>query len=153
MRGELDTFRVPSKLLNDEGKIADQGDVGRALYMVCEAKGLLGSYHTVSRQFSRRIVKPAHSVPFYRLMEFGWQPSVSHSDFAGILNANGLYSFTVGIPQLMFAIAFLASQGTPVEFLCAAKDPNMLAVEGCPDPSWDNCTYCAQFWRNSGQLF
>ena len=47
----------------------------------------------------------------------------------------------MGIPQLMFAIAFLASQGTPVEFLCAAKDPNMLAVEGCPDPSWDNCTY------------
>ena len=149
MRGELDTFRVPSKLLNDEGKIADQGDVGRALYMVCEAKGLLGSYHTVSRQFSRRIVKPAHSVPFYRLMEFGWQPSVSHSDFAGILNANGLYSFTVGIPQLMFAIAFLASQGTPVEFLCAAKDPNMLPVEGCPadlhfpGTHWKNGTACA----------
>ena len=149
MRGELDTFRVPSKLLNDEGKIADQGDVGRALYMVCEAKGLLGSYHTVSRQFSRRIVKPAHSVPFYRLMEFGWQPSVSHSDFAGILNANGLYSFTVGIPQLMFAIAFLASQGTPVEFLCAAKDPNLPPVEGCPDgnnhtatwPIGTPCTY------------
>ena len=149
MRGELDTFRVPSKLLNDEGKIADQGDVGRALYMVCEAKGLLGSYHTVSRQFSRRIVKPAHSVPFYRLMEFGWQPSVSHSDFAGILNANGLYSFTVGIPQLMFAIAFLASQGTPVEFLCAAKDPNLPPVEGCPDgnnhtatwPVGTPCTY------------
>ena len=149
MRGELDTFRVPSKLLNDEGKIADQGDVGRALYMVCEAKGLLGSYHTVSRQFSRRIVKPAHSVPFYRLMEFGWQPSVSHSDFAGILNANGLYSFTVGIPQLMFAIAFLASQGTPVEFLCAAKDPNLPPVEGCPadlhfpGTHWKNGTACA----------
>ena len=61
-------------------------------------------------------------------MEFGWQPSVSHSDFAGILNANGLYSFTVGIPQLMFAIAFLASQGTPVEFLCAAKDPRLKSL-------------------------
>jgi hypothetical protein len=147
MRGELDTFRVPSKLLNDEGKIADQGDVGRALYMVCEAKGLLGSYHTVSRQFSRRIVKPAHSVPFYRLMEFGWQPSVSHSDFAGILNANGLYSFTVGIPQLMFAIAFLASQGTPVEFLCASKDPNLPPVEGCPSAfnqtHWPEGTPCS----------
>ena len=125
----------------EDRKIADQGDVGRALYMVCEAKGLLGSYHTVSRQFSRRIVKPAHSVPFYRLMEFGWQPSVSHSDFAGILNANGLYSFTVGIPQLMFAIAFLASQGTPVEFLCAAKDQNLPPVEGCPDGNNHTATW------------
>merc|ERR1719197_908745 len=143
MRGELDTFRVPSKLLNDEGKIADQGDVGRALYMVCEAKGLLGSYHTVSRQFSRRIVKPAHSVPFYRLMEFGWQPSVSHSDFAGILNANALYTFTIGFPQLIFGFCFMASQDSVSQFLCDAKNPNNPEAANCPgDPTiWTNCTY------------
>ena len=40
-------------------------------------------------------------------MYFGWQPSVSHMDFAGILNANAIYSFTVGLPQLIFSIAFL----------------------------------------------
>ena len=31
-----------------------------------------------------------------RLMWYGWQPTVSHTDFAGILNANALYSFTIG---------------------------------------------------------
>ena len=45
-------------------------------------------------------------------MEFGWQPSVSHTDFAGILNANGLYTFTVGVPQLFFSISFSATPRT-----------------------------------------
>ena len=48
----------------------------------------------------RRVVKPTHSIPLVRLMVYGWQPTVSHSDFAGILNANALYSFTVGFPQV-----------------------------------------------------
>ena len=81
----------------------------RALYMICEAKGILHSYHQASRSFSRRIVKPSHSIPYYRLMEYGWQPSVTHTDFAGILNANALYSFTVGFPQLFFSIAFIVT--------------------------------------------
>ena len=134
---------MPSKLLNDEGKIADQGDVSRALYMVCEAKGL-GSYHTVSAVLAPdRQARPLGAL----LPADGVRAAVVSSDFAGILNANGLYSFTVGIPQLMFAIAFLASQGTPVEFLCAAKDPNLPPVEGYPadlhPTHWKNGTACA----------
>ena len=28
---------------------------------------------------------PVHSIPLIRLMVFGWQPTISHTDFAGIL--------------------------------------------------------------------
>lgn len=44
-----------------------------------------------------------HSIPFYRLASFGWQGDLDPMDFAGILNANALYSFTVGTPQLFFS--------------------------------------------------
>jgi hypothetical protein len=107
MLKQLDSYKVDKKLCDEKGNILD---MLRALYMICEAKGILHSYHQASRAFSRRIVKPSHSIPYYRLMEFGWQPSVSHTDFAGILNANGLYSFTVGFPQLFFSISFIAAQ-------------------------------------------
>ena len=79
------------------------------LFLLCEARGILASYYKASRSFARRIVKPSHSVPYYRLMIYGWQPSVSHFDFAGILNANAMYSFTVGLPQLLFSILFMVS--------------------------------------------
>jgi len=52
-------------------------------------------------------VKPEHSTPMVRLKVFGWQPTIDHMDFAGILNANALYSFTIGTPQLGFAVFFL----------------------------------------------
>ena len=106
---QLDSYKIDKKLIDDKGRITDPL---RALYMICEAKGILHSYHQASRTFSRRIVKPQHSIPFYRLMEFGWQPSVSHTDFAGILNANGLYTFTVGVPQPVFSISFSATPRT-----------------------------------------
>lgn len=48
-------------------------------------------------------------------MVFGWQPSVSHTDFAGILNANALYSFTIGLPQFACTIFFTTQM--PGEFL------------------------------------
>ena len=76
----IDSYKLPAKLLDDHGKVMDEK---RALFMICEAKGIVHSYHQASRTFARRIVRPAHSTPFYRLMEFGWQPSVSHTDFAG----------------------------------------------------------------------
>jgi len=117
MYKHIDSYKVPAKLLDKKGKITDPL---RALYMICEAKGILHSYHQASRTFARRIVKPSHSTPYYRLMEYGWQPSVSHTDFAGILNANALYSFTVGFPQLFFSLAFIASaESGSVE--CEAK--------------------------------
>lgn len=40
----------------------------------------------------------------------GWSWSTSHMDFAGILNANALYSFTIGVPQLGFALYFLLAK-------------------------------------------
>ena len=53
------------------------------------------------------VVNIPHSTPFLRLMRFGWQPTIDPVDFAGILNANALYSFTIGTPQLGFAIWFI----------------------------------------------
>jgi len=129
---QLDTYKVDKKLVDKKGKITDPL---RALFMICEAKGILHSYHQASRTFSRRIVKWSHSIPFYRLMEFGWQPSVSHTDFAGILNANGLYSFTVGIPQFLFSIAFTS---TPP----AQRDPSPCEL----NPS-AQCTLVEDFGR------
>ena len=106
MLDQLDSYRMQPKMLNASGKVDDQT---RGLYMVCEAKGILSSYYRVSRSFARRIVKPEHSIPYFRLMIYGWQPTVNHFDFAGILNANAVYSFTVGLPQLVFSLAFMAS--------------------------------------------
>lgn len=99
-------------------------DKVRALYMICEAKGILHSYHQAQRTFSRRIVKVSHSVPYYRLMEYGWQPSISHTDFAGILNANALYSFTVGFPQMIFSISFVVyALGAEIDNAPCESDP------------------------------
>jgi len=130
---------VPAKLLDKKGRITDPL---RALYMICEAKHILHSYHQASRTFARRIVKPSHSIPYYRLMEYGWQPSVSHTDFAGILNANALYSFTVGFPQLFFTLAFLASAGDQDPIVCAAK----------VSPPYGKCTIAEDFQKPTVQL-
>jgi hypothetical protein len=135
---QLDSYKVDKKLLDKKGNITDPI---RALYMICEAKGILHSYHQASRTFSRRIVKWSHSIPYYRLMEYGWQPSVSHTDFAGILNANGLYSFTVGIPQFIFAIVFVVSTSGP-----SARDPAPCET----DPS-SQCSLMDDFRRPNVQ--
>ena len=86
-------------------------DPERALYLLCVHKDITFAFFRERRQFSRRVVKPTHSIPLVRLMVYGWQPSVSHTDFAGILNANALYSFTVGFPQLGATILFILSYG------------------------------------------
>jgi len=52
-------------------------------------------------------VKWKHSVPFVRLARFGWQADIPAGDFAGILNANALYSFTIGAVQLGCSVFFL----------------------------------------------
>jgi hypothetical protein len=36
-------------------------------------------------------VLPKQSIPFYRLMVYGYQASIDPIEFAGILNANALY--------------------------------------------------------------
>lgn len=91
-------------MCDNRGKITDET---RALFLLCEAKGIMQSYFRAARSFSRRLVKPTHSIPAYRLMYFGWQPTVNHFDFAGILNANAIWSFTVGLPALLFSFVFI----------------------------------------------
>ena len=105
MLEQLDHFKLDKKLMDANGKVTD---TVRALFMLCEAKGMMAAYYRVSRSFARRVVKPSHSIPWYRLMVYGWQPSVNHFDFAGILNASAIYSFSVGLPQLIFSFAFIA---------------------------------------------
>merc|ERR1719327_2606883 len=113
---QIDSFKISKKLKDESGRIKDQE---RALYMICEAKGILASYYQASRSFSRRVVRASHSVPYLRLMVYGWQPSVDHMDFAGILNANALFSFTVGFPVIFFAAAFLVGiDFTSAQFPC-----------------------------------
>lgn len=57
-----------------------------------------------------------HSIPFYRLACFGWQGDLEPMDLAGILNANALYSFTVGTPALLLSIwTLFSAKGTTGE--------------------------------------
>merc|ERR1712216_100410 len=62
--------------------------------------------------FARNVVLAKQSIPFYRLMVYGYQASIDPIEFAGILNANALYSFTVGIVQLAISAAAVTSGDT-----------------------------------------
>lgn len=54
-----------------------------------------------------------HSIPFYRLACFGWMGDLNPMDLAGILNANALYSFTVGTPALLLSFwTIFSAQGS-----------------------------------------
>ena len=90
-----------------EAKRKYKADKERALYLLCQHKDITFAFFRERRSFARRVVKPSHSIPLVRLMVYGWQPTVSHTDFAGILNANALYSFTIGFPQLGCSIAYI----------------------------------------------
>jgi len=81
-----------------------------ALYELCEKMGIVADFTSRYLEWSAYNVKPQHSTPGVRLMVFGWQPTIDHMDFAGILNANALYSFTIGVPQLGFALYFLLAK-------------------------------------------
>ena len=47
---QLDSFKVPKKLIDKSGKITDET---RALFLLCEARGILQSYYRATRSFSR----------------------------------------------------------------------------------------------------
>ena len=49
---------MPSKLINSKGKVEDPL---RGLYMICEAKGILHSYHQAVSQF-RQFFAPTLSL-------------------------------------------------------------------------------------------
>ena len=91
-----------------------------ALYELCEKMQIIPDFTSRYLEWSAYNVRPPHSLPGVRLMVFGWQPTIDHMDFAGILNANALYSFTIGCPQLGFSLWYLlmfepspAADGTP----------------------------------------
>jgi len=68
--------------------------------------GLANTFFQERAKFIRNIVKLKHSIPFFRLAKFGWMADIPAGDFAGILNANALYSFTLGWPQLGVSLYF-----------------------------------------------
>jgi len=68
---------------------------------------MIGTYLVEERQFVKNMLQVSHAVPLVRLMMFGWRTDIDPIDFAGILNANALYSFTLGFAQLGFSTYFL----------------------------------------------
>lgn len=70
---------------------------------------MIGTYLVEERQFVKNMLQVSHAVPLVRLMMFGWRTDIDPIDFAGILNANALYSFTLGFGQLGFSCYFLGT--------------------------------------------
>merc|ERR1719253_200420 len=77
-------------------------------FMIREGMG--DRFFSERSEFIRNLVKWKHSIPFMRLARFGWMPDIPAGDFAGVLNANALYSFTIGFPQLGCTIFSMAMQ-------------------------------------------
>jgi len=71
--------------------------------------GLGEKFYAERSNFIRNVVKWKHSVPFFRLARFGWMADIPAGDFAGILNSNALYSFTIGMSQLGCSLFFIFS--------------------------------------------
>lgn len=82
-------------------------EVGFRVFMV--ANGLGEKFYLERNNFIRNVVKWKHSVPFLRLARFGWMADIPAGDFAGILNSNALYSFTIGMSQLGCSLFFIFS--------------------------------------------
>lgn len=60
-------------------------------------------------RFVQNTLTLAQGLPLLRTLKFGWRPEIGPVDVAGILNANVLYSFTLGVTQLGFAIYFFTA--------------------------------------------
>jgi len=74
-----------------------KGDASDPESSTLVSSNVLYIYYAERRQFRRTIVTFAHSLPFFRMMRFAWQQDIQPADFAGLLNANGLWSFTCGL--------------------------------------------------------
>merc|ERR1712113_389814 len=77
--------------------------------------GLLPIWNYAKQKNARNVTLIQHGVPFYRLARFGFFSCPNPSDLGGILNANALYSFTNGIFQIAFGVAFMLEFGTNAE--------------------------------------
>jgi len=56
-----------------------------------------------------------HGLPLLRLARYGFMSVPLPTDFGGLLNANALYSFTTGIPQLIISILIAAMDVAPLD--------------------------------------
>jgi hypothetical protein len=75
-----------------------------------------GEYANLDDSQQGNTMKLQHSIPFYRLACFGWQGDLGPMDLAGVLNANALYSFTIGTPALILSVwTLFSSNGRPVQ--------------------------------------
>ena len=76
-------------------------DPERSLFDLCARTGRSSrrAFHDIIRSHALRTCRTVHSVPFYRLARFGWQPSIGPWDFAGVQRASLLWSAFVGWPS------------------------------------------------------
>ena len=87
--------------------------------MLCALRGpaALSAHQKAVRRQALRSCRLRHSVPFFRLMVYGWQPSVGPWDFAGVLRASLLWGVLGGLPVggLNAYCAFSVASGAPGE--------------------------------------
>jgi len=79
--------------------------------------GLLAAWTAAEKRNSRNRAEIKHGVPFLRLAKFGFMATPQPKDLGGILNTNALYSFTNGIPQMLFGIYLFSLEGPSLELL------------------------------------
>lgn len=87
-------------------------DSERALGMLCahHSAAAFAAYQAAVRQHALRTYRLEHSLPLFRLMVFGWQPSVLPWDFARVLRATLVWGGFVGAPTAMVGILAVATQ-------------------------------------------
>ena len=73
--------------------------------------GMEGTYLREKHRFVQNTLTLAQGLPLLRTLRFSWRPGIAPVDVAGILNANLLYSFTLGVTQLSFALFYTSSSG------------------------------------------
>jgi hypothetical protein len=66
----------------------------------------------VESKNARNCCEWSHGIPFLRLSAYGFFSEPSPNDLGSILNANALYTFTTGIPQIAVGVMML-SEGEP----------------------------------------
>jgi len=71
----------------------------------------------VNAQNARNCCDMVHGTPFLRLARFGFFAEPSPQDLGCILNANALYTFTTGIPQIAFGVMIITTQDLTINVL------------------------------------
>ena len=124
-------------------------DTERELRALCARAGRQPreAFSLLIRDHALRTCRLVHSMPFYRLARFGWQPSVGPWDFAGVQRASLLWAALVGVPTSAF-YAFYA--------LIVAEPEDLVLLAAC-GINMASCTLgllqlCADFARQLLEL-